>query len=204
VNVEVGVGLFAGREGAVAFGVGHCSVDHYIAFLHIGQKAAQAAVVRRPVLLVREKRDVIEGVQAVEADTSLEATARLPSQEPDHLDLSHQVVGALVDVSETVDPPSAEVRRGGGQVLIARLVGQVVGHGRRVDVRPGEGMVHDVIDLGPEGVDVALQPAKALPVLVPVHHGRTQPAPAVSLYALVILVPRRLSETMPEGHGPIS
>jgi hypothetical protein len=116
-------------------------------------------VVSGAALLIDEIGSIVDGVQAIETDASLEAAAGLPPQEPNHLDLTHQVVRALVDMSEAIYPPSAEVRRGGGQFLIARVMGQVVGHGGRVDVRSSEGMVYDVIDPGSEGEDVALQPA---------------------------------------------
>ena len=127
-QVQVRVGLPAGGQAAVALEVGHGAVHGPVLLLHAQQERLEPLVVFGAQPGVHLEGGAVHGVHGVHADAALEAGGGLLAQQPLHLHLLDQVLGALVQVAEPVDGPAGEVGRGGHQVPVLGILGQAVGH----------------------------------------------------------------------------
>ena len=68
-------------------------------------------------------------------------------QQPQHLDLLHEIVGTLKNVGVAVNPLTREVARDGHHITVLVLVSQLVGLGDRIDVGCDRGVIDDALDL---------------------------------------------------------
>ena len=169
---EVGVGVCLGmrRERPVPFRVSHCAVAGEVLLLDVPQVAQETAVVLGPAAGVDVRGGDRQGVQGVHPDAALEAAAGEGAEEPPHLALLDQVVGALVDVGEAVDLPAGEVGGCRHELCVFRAMGEIVGQGDRVHRRPDQRVVHNVCDPLPEEVGFQFELSQALLVLASRHH----------------------------------
>ena len=175
VDKEVRVGLLAGLLAAVALGVGHGPGHHDVGLLDILHILLQPLMVIRAVLLVDLVGGDVRGVQGVEAHAALETGAGLLPDHAHHLDLFHQVLGALVHVGEAVDLLTGKMGRSGHQVFVLGVEGQFVGQGGRVHVGGGHGIVHDALDLSAVAIYNGMEFPQAVLVLLSIHHGDIPP-----------------------------
>lgn len=162
----VGVGLLGRLLGAVALGVGHRAYDHEVLTLNVTEVLLEALVVRSAMGLVGLEGDGVDGVQSVQPDTALEAGAGRLAEQSQHLDLLHQVVGALKDVRVTVDAFARQVADRGHHVLVFEHVREFVGFSDGVDVRRDRRMVDDLLDELAVYVGTNVQCSQAVYVLL--------------------------------------
>ena len=106
-------------------------------------------------------------VQRVHADAALEAASGQRSQEPPHLAFLDEIVRALVNMGEAVDPLSGEMGNGRHDLPVFRLVCEIVGESHCVHRRTDQRMVHDVSNPFAEKMHLQVQFFQALPVLFP-------------------------------------
>jgi hypothetical protein len=161
---HVRVGLFRRALAAIPLDVGHGPLHHHVLLLHPGQEILEAPVVAGAVRLVAFVGDRIEGVEAVHAHAALEAGGGAPPQQALHVDLLHQVVGALVDVVEAAYPLPGEVGVGEEQVLRLRFAAAFVGLAYGAFGRADQGMLHRVENPLAHYVDPPFEPAQALQI----------------------------------------
>ena len=166
---QIGVILGMRRLGAVALGVGHGAVHGQVVLLHVGGKFPEVLVIAGAVLLIHLIGGGEHRVEGVHAHAALEAGGGLLPQQPLHLHLLHQILCGLVDVGEAVDPLPGQGGYRGHQILVLRLLRQIIGHTHAVQRRPQDGIVHGVVDLLSEHVHLHVQLADALNILLSGH-----------------------------------
>ena len=134
-DVRPGVGLIGGTQQAVALGVRLGAASDKVPGLEAGQPFLEILVVIRlaRLYLVRFKRYVVDGVGAVNAHAPLNAAADFLAEHPGHVLLAVQVNRALVNVREAVDLLPGQVRRGGKQVRVFRLLRFFIGCPDRIE-----------------------------------------------------------------------
>ena len=116
------------------------------------------------------ERSRINGVCRVHADTALEARCGLLTEQTLHLYLLNQVVRGLMQVGEAVYLLARQVGGRGHQILVLRILCQRVGRRKRVQRRTNDRVVHYVLDLLAEAVQIEVQLSQGFDVLVFCHH----------------------------------
>jgi len=109
------------------------------------------------------------GVEGIHTHAALEAGGGLLAQQPLHLHLVTQVLGGAVDVGEPVDALTGLGGDDGHQILVLGHLGQIIGHAYAVEGRAEDWVVHRVLHLLAEHVDLHGDLADALDVLLTGH-----------------------------------
>jgi hypothetical protein len=118
------------------------------------QEFPETGVIGSLVFLVGFKGGAVKGVHGIHAHAALEAgSGRLP-ENPLHLHLMDQVLRALMDGRETVDPLSSQMGAGGQKFPGLLFAGKPVGHGHRIQGGPDHGMVHGVLHPLPQQINL--------------------------------------------------
>ena len=104
-DVEIQIRVILGMRSlaAVAFRVGHGAIDGKVVLLYPGEEFLEVFMVMSAVFLVDFIGRGEHGVGRIHADAALEAGRCLLAEETLHPDFVDEVLGALVDVGETVD-----------------------------------------------------------------------------------------------------
>lgn len=102
--------------------------------------------------------------------TQLEAGCSLLTEQTLHLNLLDQVVGGLMHVGKAVDLLAGDVGGSSHQILILRVLSQLVGSGEGVQGRTDNRIVNRILYLLTEHIQVEVQLAQGLNVLVFGHH----------------------------------
>ena len=104
-DVEIQIRVILGMRSlaAVAFRVGHGAIDGKVVLLYPGEEFLEVFMVMSAVFLVDFIGCGEHGVGRIHADAALEAGRCLLAEETLHPDFVDEVLGALVDVGETVD-----------------------------------------------------------------------------------------------------
>ncbi|MPM71903.1 hypothetical protein SDC9_118874 [bioreactor metagenome] len=173
VDIGVGVGLLAGFEGAVALDVGHHAGDRQVVLLDVFEPVLEILMVMGSLGLVDVVGGGVDGLHGIAADAPGAHTAAVLGGQPaHHLQALEEVVLCHLNVGEPADGLAREV---GSRAQHRALRGQLVSKGDGVDVRPGGGELHHVLDLLAEGVEVGLQVLHRLEILFLGHHKRNSP-----------------------------
>ena len=109
-------------------------------------------------------------VHSVHAYAALEAGCSLLTEQTLHLNLLDQVVSGLMHVGEAVDLLAGDVGGSSHQILILRVLSQLVGSGEGVQGRTDNRVVNRILYLLAEHIQVEVQLAQGLNVLVFGHH----------------------------------
>lgn len=91
------------RKGTVTLRVCHSAVNGVVMLLNILEEFLEVLMVMCSVLFICLIGCAVNGVERVHADTALETGCGLLSTESLHFNLLDQVIGALMDMCETVD-----------------------------------------------------------------------------------------------------
>ena len=170
VQEQIRISLLGRSEGTVALNVGHSAVNCEVLILHAGQELEEVLVVLGAASLV----DLVGGgeysVHSVHAYAALEAGCSLLTEQTLHLNLLDQVVGRLMHVGEAVDLLAGDVGGSSHQILILRVLSQLVGSGEGVQGRTDNRVVNRILYLLAEHIQVEVQLAQGLNVLVFGHH----------------------------------
>ena len=170
VQEQIRISLLGRSEGTVALNVGHSAVNCEVLILHAGQELEEVLVVLGAASLV----DLVGGgeysVHSVHAYAALEAGCSLLTEQTLHLNLLDQVVGGLMHVGEAVDLLAGDVGGSSHQILILRVLSQLVGSGEGVQGRTDNRVVNRILYLLAEHIQIEVQLAQGLNVLVFGHH----------------------------------
>jgi hypothetical protein len=88
------------------------------------------------------------------------------ANEAEHLDLLDQVIHTLMNVSESVDLPAGEMRRGCHQVFMFGPEGKFIGEGGSIDVGPKTRMHGNILHALPIVINSVMKIFKALDVIL--------------------------------------
>ena len=108
----------------------------------------------------------VDGVHGVHAYAPLEAGCGLLAQKALHFDFFDQIVGALMQVGESVDFVPRKMGCGCHEVFMLGFLGQGIGHFDGVQGWTDDGVVHPVIHEFPHEVDLEVHLTHALFVLL--------------------------------------
>ena len=122
------------------------------------------------VLFIHVKGYRVDGVQRVVADAAGKAASRLLTQGAEGFHLLYQVIGAVVHMGEKVDFLSRQVGFGGQQLLKFGCPRHIIGQGDGIYMGNKGGVVCHAIDFLPHIVNLRLDLAQTLPVIVTVYH----------------------------------
>ena len=170
VQEQVGIRLLGRRQTAVALDVGHSAVNTPVIVLYIGPELDEILVVLGAASLVGLERSRINGVCRVHADTALEAGCGLLTEQTLHFYLFDQVIGGLMQMGKTVYLFAGQIGRCRHQIFVLRVLCQLVRCRKRVKRRTNDRVVHDVLDLLAEAVQIEVQLSQGFDVLVFCHH----------------------------------
>ena len=138
--------------------------------LYIGPELDEILVVLGAASLVGLERSRINGVCRVHADTALEAGCGLLTEQTLHFYLFDQVIGGLVQMGKAIYLLAGQVGGRGHQIFILRVLCKLVSRGKGVKRRTHDRIVHDVLDLLAEAVQIEVQLSQGFDVLVFCHH----------------------------------
>ena len=170
VQEQVRVGLLGRRKAAVALNVGHRAVNAPVVVLYIGPELDEILVVLGTASLVGLKGGGVNRVSGIHADTTLEARCGLLAEQTLHFYLLDQVVRGLVQMGKTVYLLAGQVGRCRHQIFVLRVLCQLVRCRKRVERRTNDRVVHYVLNLLAEAVQVQVQLPQRVDVLVFCHH----------------------------------
>ena len=119
-QVLVGIGLLAGAKAADALDVGLGAATDDVVLLPVAEHLLEPLVVVGAAGLVAVVGDDLESVERVDAHAALDAAADPVAEQPGHELLLEQVVFRAMDIGETVDLLTGEVRSGRADVLVLR------------------------------------------------------------------------------------
>ena len=170
VQEQVGIRLLGRRQTAVALNVGHRAVNAPVVILYIGPELDEILVILGAASLVRLERSRVNRVCRVHADTALKAGCGLLTEQTLHFYLFNEVVGGLVQMGKTIYFLAGQVGGRGHQIFILRVLCKLIGRGKGVERRTNDRVVHDVLDLLAEAVQVEVQLAQGLDILVFCYH----------------------------------
>jgi len=103
MDIQIRVGLLMRRKSPVSLDVGHGAVHGKVFFLNHFQKFDESLMIFRAELLIHLIGGAVHGVHGIHADAPLKAGGGLLPQKPLHFDFLDEVVGALMQMGETVD-----------------------------------------------------------------------------------------------------
>ena len=170
VQEQVGIRLLGRGQSAVALDVGHGAVNTPVIVLHIGPELDEILVILGAASLVRLERSRVNRVCRVHADTALEASCGLLSEQTLHLYLLNEIVRRLVQMGKTVYLFAGQIGRCRHQIFVLRILCQLVRCCKRVERRTHDRVVHYVLDLLAEAVQIEVQLSQGFDVLVFCHH----------------------------------
>ena len=170
VQEQIRIRLLGRRQTAIALNVGHSAVNAPVVVLYIGPELDKILVVLGAARFIGLERSRINRICCVHADTALEARRGLLAEQTLHLDLLDQIVGGLVQMGKTVYLFAGQVGRCRHQILILRILCELVGSGKGVERRTNDRIVHDVLHLLAEAVQIEVQLSQGFDVLVFCHH----------------------------------
>ena len=108
-QVDIWVFLFMGTKAAVPLRVRHGPSTHEVVLLNVSKKVLERFMIFRTVFLVDVIGGDVNAVEGVQSHTPLEASPGALAQKPHHPHLLNQVLGALMNMGESVDLLPREV-----------------------------------------------------------------------------------------------
>jgi len=108
----------------------------------------------------------IDGVDAVQPHTALEAGAGLLTQDAQQLDFLDQVLHVLMDMGKTADDLAGQMGDGRGEVFVFRVVRQGVGHRRGPDMRGRRRVAGHILYPLPLVIDLVIQLPQTFQVIL--------------------------------------
>jgi hypothetical protein len=127
-EVQIRIRLCVRRLGSVSLRVCHGSVDDKVFLLNILHELQEILMVMCAMCLVTLIGRAEYRVECVHSYASLEASRGLLAEQSLHLDLVSQVLCALMNMSKTVYSLSDVGRHRRHQILILRLLCEIIGH----------------------------------------------------------------------------
>ena len=112
----------------------------------------------------------INSICCVHAYTALEAGCSLLTQQTLHLNLLNQIIGGLVQMGKAVYLLTGQVGGCGHQILILRILCQLIGSGKGVQGRTDNRIIHYVLNLLAHAIQIQIQLAQGFDVLFFCHH----------------------------------
>ena len=170
VQEQVGIRLLGRGQSAVALNVGHRAVNAPVVVLYIGPELDEILVVLGAARFIGLERSRINRICCVHADTALEARCGLLTEQTLHLYLLNEIVRRLVQMGKTVYLFAGQIGRCRHQIFVLRVLCQLVRCRKRVERRTNDRVVHDVLDLLAEAVQIEVQLSQGFDVLVFCHH----------------------------------
>ena len=163
-----------GGQRTVALGVGHRAVHRPVIFFGGDRKFFEVHKIIGFVLPVGLEGGGIERVERVHAYAALKTGSGFLAEQTLHFHLVYQILRAVVNMTEAVDFVPGDRRGGGHQILVLRVLRQVIGHAHRIQRRAQNRVIYRALNFLAEHVNLQVQPADAFDVLFSGHkcHGK--------------------------------
>jgi hypothetical protein len=105
------------------------------------------------VFLIHVESGAVERIQCIQPDTALKTGACFLPQQAHHSHFFHQIIDALMNMSEAVNLFAAQVRVSGHDSCMFGSMRQLIGHSCRVDMWLKHGLIDNIGNFLPHKIN---------------------------------------------------